>query len=149
LKDKDGYSLRKWSRDTRTNQLRSLWFVPLQHLLAVRRPHPQLNGESNKINSSTCRLNPCCRDSLSLKNTPHLVFRSGKRVSLCAANNATGEDTMPTDLDALAARNREARVTAENEKSVMLASFTVCLIVLRLMFAFPALARAMALLGRY
>lgn len=56
---------------------------------------------------------------------------------------------MPTDLDALVTRNREATATAENEKSIMLASFIVCLAVLRLMFAFPTLAKAVALLGRY
>jgi hypothetical protein len=46
---------------------------------------------------------------------------------VCAARNAKGEDSMPTDLHRLAARNREARATAESEKSIMLVSFIVCL----------------------
>ena len=56
---------------------------------------------------------------------------------------------MPTDLVALAARKRHERARAANEMSAMLASLGVCLVNLILIFAFPTLANAVAVLGQY
>ena len=56
---------------------------------------------------------------------------------------------MPTDLDALAARGRQAKAGPRNDSSVILASLAVCRAVLILMSAFPTLAAAMAYLGQY
>lgn len=56
---------------------------------------------------------------------------------------------MPTDLVALAARKRHERARAANEMSAMLASLGVCLVNPILIFAFPTLANAVAVLGPY
>jgi len=56
---------------------------------------------------------------------------------------------MPTDLAAVLARKNAARAEWENDISVLLICFILCLGVLTLMFASPTLAQAVALIGLY
>lgn len=59
------------------------------------------------------------------------------------------EDSMRTDLVALAERNRCARTLADKDKAVTVLSFIACQIVTVVLFTFPALANTVALSGQY
>jgi hypothetical protein len=56
---------------------------------------------------------------------------------------------MPTDLAVALVRKNAARAEMQNDISVLLTGFIICLATMMLLFASPIFAEAMALLGMY
>ena len=54
---------------------------------------------------------------------------------------------MPTDLVALLARKKQARVLAQKNAGLMFAWYGLCLLVVALLFTSDSFAKAMALVG--